>query len=105
VHLSEELGVGPCLRHVRPPRACASAARLVQAACAPALAPSASRGACGRGLDSGALLHTASHAATVLNERDELALGLGIALDIALRHGETGMTGELLHVPETAPDL
>jgi len=35
----------------------------------------------------------------------QLALGLGIALDVALRHGQAGMAGELLHVPETPPDL
>src|SRR5262245_17822942 len=38
-------------------------------------------------------------------QRDELALGLGIALDVALRHGQAGMARELLHVPETPPDL
>src|SRR5262244_462486 len=48
---------------------------------------------------------TVRHVATVLQERYELALGLGIALDVALRHGETRMARELLHVPETAPDL
>src|SRR5215813_13169148 len=48
---------------------------------------------------------TVRHAATVLQERHELTLGLGIALDGALRHGETRMARELLHVPETAPDL
>src|SRR5215475_4664596 len=44
-------------------------------------------------------------AATSLQERDELALGLGIALDVALRHGQAGMAREFLHVPETASDL
>ncbi len=39
-----------------------------------------------------------------LNQRDELPLGFGVALDVALRHGQAGMPGELLHVPETAPD-
>src|SRR4029450_9964230 len=72
---------------------------------APALAPGASRGACGRGLDYGARLHTACHAAPGLQERDELALGLRIPFDVALRHGETGMARKLLHVPQTAPDL
>src|SRR5438132_13863437 len=42
---------------------------------------------------------------SLLQERHELALGLGIPLDGALRHGQAGMAGELLHVPETAPDL
>ena len=54
------------------------------------------------------MLHTADpvrHAATVLQERHELTLGLGIALDVALRHGETRIARELLHVPATAPDL
>src|ERR671931_2139080 len=52
-----------------------------------------------------ARLSTARQAATGLQERDELALGLGIALDVALRHGQAGMARELLHIPETAPDL
>src|SRR5262249_22139173 len=39
----------------------------------------------------------------VLQERDEFALGLGIALDVALRHGQTGMARELPHVPEPPP--
>ncbi len=38
-------------------------------------------------------------------QRDELALGLGIPLDVALRHGQAGMAGEFLDVPETPPDL
>jgi hypothetical protein len=67
--------------------------------------PSASSGACSRGQDQGALRHTVRHDAPGLQERDELALGLRIALDVALRHGETGMAGELLHVPETPADL
>jgi hypothetical protein len=67
--------------------------------------PSASRGACGRGLDPGARRHTARQAVIVLNERDERALGLCVPLDRALRHGQAGMARELLHVPETAPDL
>src|SRR5262249_45444043 len=41
----------------------------------------------------------------LLEERDEFPLGLRIALDVALRHGQAGMARELLHVPETAPDL
>jgi hypothetical protein len=41
----------------------------------------------------------------VLQERDELALGLRIPLNVALRHGQTGMAGELLHVLETPPYL
>jgi hypothetical protein len=57
------------------------------------------------GLDPGALLHTARQAAMGLKERDELALGLGIALDVALCHGQAGMAGEFLHVPQTPPDL
>jgi hypothetical protein len=43
--------------------------------------------------------------ATVLQDRDELALGLSIPLDVALRHGQAGMAGEFLDVPETAPHL
>ena len=58
-----------------------------------------------QGLNPGARLHMARHAATGLQERDELALRLRIPLDIALRHGEAGMPGELLHVPQAAPDL
>ena len=88
VDLPGDLGLVPCLRHVRSPQACAEAALRVQAACAPVLAPSARR-----------------RDAAGLQERDELALGLRIPLDIALRHGQAGMAGELLHVPETAPDL
>ena len=37
------------------------------------------------------------------NQRNELSLGLGVALNVALRHGETGMPGKLLHVPQTPP--
>src|SRR5215831_3477044 len=48
---------------------------------------------------------TARQAVIVLNERDEFALGLRVPLDVALRHGQAGMAGELLHVPETPPDL
>jgi hypothetical protein len=29
------------------------------------------------------------------NQRDELTLGFGVALDIALRHGQADMPGEL----------
>ena len=83
----------------------AQAALLVQAACDPALAQRASRGACGRGMDQSVLLHTARTKAPALQERHELALDLAIPFDVALRHGETGMAGELLHVSETAPDL
>ena len=39
----------------------------------------------------------------MLQKRDELALGLRIALDVALRHGLAGMAGELLHVSENPP--
>ena len=87
------------------PPARAPAALLVQTACDPARAPSASRDACGRGVDAGARLHTARQRATGLEERHELALGLRVLLDVALRHGEAGMARELLHVPETPPDL
>jgi hypothetical protein len=59
----------------------------------------------GHVLDHGARLHPARHDAPSLQERDELALGLGIPLDVALRHGQTGMAGEFLHVPETPPNL
>src|SRR5438309_481597 len=65
----------------------------------------ARRGACGRGMDQSVLLHTARTKAPALQERHELALDLAIPFDVALRHGETGMAGELLHVSETAPDL
>jgi hypothetical protein len=51
------------------------------------------------------LPYTARHAATILQECNELALGLRIALDVALRHRQAGMAGELLHVPETPADL
>ena len=56
-------------------------------------------------LDHRAFLHTARHDAPGLQERDELALGLGIPLDVALRHGQAGMAREILHVPETPADL
>ena len=41
----------------------------------------------------------------VSNQRHELPLGLRIPLDVALRHGQAGMAGQLLHVPEAPPDL
>ena len=50
-------------------------------------------------------LHPDLQAALGLKERDELAFRLRIALDVALRHGETGMAREFLHVPETPADL
>src|SRR5262249_33539359 len=53
----------------------------------------------------GTLLKPACHAAIMLEERDELALGLRIALNVALRHGQPGMARELLHVPQTPADL
>jgi len=54
-------GFCPCRRDVRPPQACAQAALLLQAACDPASAPSARRGACGRGRAPGGLRHPACH--------------------------------------------
>jgi hypothetical protein len=56
-----------------------------------------------QGLDHGALRHTAHHAASVLQKRDELARGLRVPLGIALRHGQASRADEFLHVPETAP--
>ena len=56
-------------------------------------------------LDPGALLHTARQAAMGLQERNELAFCLRIALDVALCHGQAGMAREFLHVPETPSDL
>jgi hypothetical protein len=47
----------------------------------------AGRGARPGGLGPRARLHIARQAAPGLQERDELALGLGIPFDIALRHG------------------
>src|SRR5437870_9718725 len=38
-------------------------------------------------------------------QRDELALRCGVALDIALRHGQARMAGEFLDVPEAPADL
>jgi hypothetical protein len=105
VTLPGHLGFFPCLRNVRQQQACAQAALIFQAACDSASAHSVRRGACDSGLDPRACLHTARQAAPGLQKRDELALGLGIPLDIALRHGEAGMARELLHVPETTPDL
>jgi hypothetical protein len=88
VHLPEPFGLILCLQHVRPQQACAEAALFVEVACDPALTPRARR-----------------MEAAVLQERDELTLGLGITLDVALRHGETGMAREFLHIPETPPNL
>ena len=81
------------------------AALRVEAACDPAPAPGARQHTCGRCLGPGALRHTASPAAPVLQKRDELAFGLRITLNVALRHGETGMAREFLHIPETPPNL
>src|SRR5919201_5761943 len=53
-----------------------------------------------QGLDHRALRHTACHTTIILEERDEFPLGLRIPLAIALRHGQAGMAGEFLHVPE-----
>src|SRR5437868_2592489 len=39
------------------------------------------------------------------NQRDELPLGVGVPLDIALRHGETGVPSELLDVAQAPPNL
>jgi len=39
------------------------------------------------------------------NQRDELPLGFGVPLDIALRHGETGVPSELLDVAQAPPNL
>ena len=39
------------------------------------------------------------------NQRDELPLGLGVPLDVPLRHRQVGMPREFLHVPQTAPNL
>ena len=36
---------------------------------------------------------------------DQLPFGLRIPLNVALRHRQAGMAGELLHVPEAPPDL
>ena len=103
VTLPGSRGFGPCRRPVRQ-QACAQAALHFQAACDPGSAPSARRGMCVRGRDPGGLRYTGHQAATVLQERDELALGLGIPFDVALRHGEAGLAGAFLHVPQTPPD-
>ena len=58
-----------------------------------------------QGLDHRALLHPVRRAAIDLQERDELAFRLRIALNVALRHGQAGMAREFLHVPEAPPDL
>jgi hypothetical protein len=104
VHLAGSPGLSPCLQHVWQ-QAWAQAALLFETACNATLAPSASRGACGGGLDQSALRHTARHNAPGLQQRDELPLGLRIALDVPLGHRQARMTSEFLHVPETAPDL
>ena len=39
------------------------------------------------------------------NQRDELALGLRIPLDVALGHRQAGMPGEFLHVAQAPPNL
>ena len=65
----------------------------------------ASRGVGGRDRDPGARRHTARPGALGLDERDELALGLRVALDVALRHRQAGMPREFLDVPETPADL
>ena len=57
---------------------------------------------CGRCLGPGALRHPANPAATVLQERDELAFGLRITLNVALRHGETE-TGRASSCTSRAP--
>ena len=57
------------------------------------------------GLDAEARRSTARPGALGLDERDQLALGLGIALVVALRHRQAGMRGEFLDVSETPADL
>jgi hypothetical protein len=51
--------------------------------------------------------HLGPSPCTVLlsNQRDQFPLGVGIPLDVALRHRQAGMPGEFLHVPEAPPDL
>jgi len=71
----------------------------------PSLSPPRQTRRVWQGPVSGVLLHPMRYAATVLEQRDELALGLRIALDVALRHGQAGMARELLHVSETPPNL
>jgi hypothetical protein len=104
VRLPAALGVALGLRHVWQ-QVWTEAALLVQAAYDLASALSARRDGCGRGLDAGALRPTARPGALGLDERDELALGLGIALDVPLRHRQAGMPREFLDVPETPADL
>jgi len=70
----------------------------------PACAPSARRGMCARGRDPGVLRYTGHQAATVLQERDELALGLGIPFDVALRHGEADNGRRVPARPADSPD-
>jgi hypothetical protein len=43
--------------------------------------------------------------ALLSNQRDKFPLGVGIPLDVALRHRQAGMPREFLHVPEASPDL
>jgi hypothetical protein len=43
------------------------------------------------------------HPVSTLDRLDQLALGVRIALDVALRGGEAGVSSELLHVAKTAP--
>ena len=38
-------------------------------------------------------------------QRDQLPLGVGVSLDVALRHGQAGMPSQLLHIAEAAPHL
>jgi len=104
MHLPEELGIGPCLRYVRQPQAYAGCAVRPDDLHPSPRTQRQTRGV-GHVLDHGALLHPACYAAIILEERDEFPLGLRIALDVALCHGQAGMASEFLHVPETAPDL
>ncbi len=46
---------------------------------------------------------TAGEPWSCLDHCDDLALDVGVALDVALGGGEAGVTGELLDVPERAP--
>jgi hypothetical protein len=43
--------------------------------------------------------------ALLSNQRDKFPLGVGIPLDVALRHRQTSMPGEFLYIPEAPPDL
>ena len=92
----------PLRWRVRLRQACVPAAVLGQAADEPAN-PQRQMRRCGRGLVY--VSTTTRHTAPGLQERDELALGLGIPLDVALCHGQAGMAREFLHVPETPADL